>query len=134
MPVKVRWPNLVAKDDPIEDLQETYRLLFPGKDVKALMFVSGKTGKDKNNVYLSQVSKETGWPALYYSRPEQSADEVEKMVREGGFLGTKSYLNLAPPISLPRKSVFWTFSPITNWSVSMNWALSACVTFPEMAA
>ncbi|MBE6962734.1 MAG: hypothetical protein E7445_09830 [Ruminococcaceae bacterium] len=104
VPVKVRWPKLVAEDDPIEDLQETYRLLFPGKDVKALMFVSGRTGKEKNNAYLSQVSKETGWPALYYSRPEQSADEVEKMVREGGFLGTKSYLNLAPAY-IPTKEV-----------------------------
>ena len=47
--VKKRWPSFVASEDPIEDLQETYRLLFPGKDVKALMFISGRTGKDKNN-------------------------------------------------------------------------------------
>ena len=102
--VTVRWPSLVAKDDPIEDLQETYQLLFPGKDVKALMFISGRTGKEKNNAYLSQVSKDTGWPALYYSRPEQSADEVEKMIREGGFLGVKSYLSLAPTY-IPTKEV-----------------------------
>ena len=30
VPVKVRWPNLVAKDDPIEDLQETYDLPITG--------------------------------------------------------------------------------------------------------
>lgn len=27
----VLWPTLVALDDSIEDLQETYRLMFPGK-------------------------------------------------------------------------------------------------------
>jgi len=109
--VTVRWPSLVAKDDPIEDLQETYRLLFPGKDVKALMFISGRTGQDKNNAYLAQASRDTGWPALYYSRPEQSADEVEKMIREGGFLGVKSYLNLAPAYIPTREVRIFDFFP-----------------------
>lgn len=93
---KLRWPSLVANENPIEDLQETYKLMFPGKDVKALMFISGRTGHKENNAYLSKVSKETGWPALFYSRPEMSADELEKNIREGGFLGVKSYFNLAP--------------------------------------
>ncbi len=89
----VTWTSTVAKENPIEDLQETYRLMFPGKDVKALMFISGKTGLEKNNAYLSEVSKKTGWPALYYSVPTQSADELEQKIREGGFLGVKSYLS-----------------------------------------
>ena len=45
----VTWTSTVAKDNPIEDLDETYKLMFPGKDVKALMFISGKTGVEKNN-------------------------------------------------------------------------------------
>ncbi len=92
----VTWTDTVASENPIEDLQETYQLMFPGKDVKALMFVSGKTGIDKNNAYLSEASKKSGWPALYYSHPEQSADELEKKIREGGFLGVKCYLSWAP--------------------------------------
>ena len=91
----VTWPSLVAADNPVEDLQETYRLMFPDKDVKALMFNNG-TGSARNNAYVSESSKKSGFPALYYSRPTQSADEVEKYVREGGFLGLKSYLDLAP--------------------------------------
>lgn len=91
----VTWPSLVAADNSIEDLQETYRLMFPGKDVKALMFTSGG-GWDKNNAYVAESSKKSGFPALYYSQPTQSADEVERKVREGGFLGLKSYLDLAP--------------------------------------
>ena len=100
----VSWTGLVASEDPIEDLQETYRLMFPGKDVRSLMFISGRTGKEKNNAYLSQVSKETGWPALFYSRPEMSADEIERSIRDGGFLGLKSYLSTAPSY-IPTKQI-----------------------------
>lgn len=93
----VTWTEAVASENPIEDLQETYRLMFPGKDVKALMFASGPhVGIKKNNEYLSKASKESGWPALYYSHPTESADEVEKAIRDGGFLGVKCYLNRAP--------------------------------------
>ena len=85
----VTWTSTVAKENPIEDLQETYRLMFPGKDVKALMFISGRTGNKENNAYLSDVSRRTGWPALYYSHPDQSARELEKNIPQGGFLGLK---------------------------------------------
>jgi predicted TIM-barrel fold metal-dependent hydrolase len=95
----VLWPKLVAKDNSVEDLQETYRLMFPGKEVSALMFTSEvhsiESGR-RNNEYVAKCSKKTGWPALYYSHPKQSADEVEKMIRDGGFLGIKSYLSLSP--------------------------------------
>jgi len=93
----VTWTATVASENPIEDLQETYRLMFPGKDVKALMFPSGPhVGIKKNNEYLSKASKESGWPALYYSHPTETADEVENAIRNGGFLGVKCYLNRAP--------------------------------------
>ena len=98
-----KWTQLVAEDNSIEDLQETYSLMFPGKDVKALMFMNAK-GLIKNNEYVSKVSKESGWPALYYSHPSQSADEVEAEIRKGGFLGVKSYLSLAPKY-IPQKEV-----------------------------
>ena len=98
----VSWTSTVAKDDPIEDLQETYQLLFPGKDVKSLMFSISYS--EKQNAYLSRVSKETGWPALYYSLPEQSADELERRIREGGFLGVKCYLSRAPKY-IPAKEI-----------------------------
>ena len=95
----VLWPSLVALDNSIEDLQETYRLLFPGKDVSALMFTSAVHDIEsgvKNNEYVSAASKRSGWPALYYSHPTQSPDEVEVKIREGGFIGIKSYLSLSP--------------------------------------
>ncbi len=91
----VSWPNMVAADNSIEDLQETYDLLFPNKDVKALMFTSGG-GSAANNQYVADSSAKTGWPALYYSRPTETPDELEAKIRAGNFLGIKSYLNLAP--------------------------------------
>ncbi len=91
----VTWPSLVAKDNSIEDLMETYRLMFPGKQVGALLFAN-QGGNDAQNEYVRQSAEKTGLPALYYSHPTESADEVERKIREGGFLGTKSYLNLSP--------------------------------------
>lgn len=92
---KVTWPSLIAKDNPIEDLRETYRLLYPEKEVCALVFSSGNN-YDKKNEYVSKSSEKTGFSALYFSRPGQSADELEEKIKSGGFLGLKSYLDLSP--------------------------------------
>ncbi len=92
---KVVWPSLVALDDSIEDLRETYRLLFPGKDVSALIFTNDAKN-EKLNEYVRQSAAKSGFPSLYFSYPEQSADEVEEKIRSGGFLGLKSYLDLSP--------------------------------------
>lgn len=89
------WSNNIVLDNSVEDLQETFREMLPGKEVSALMF-SSKRGSKANNDYVAESSRKTGWPALYYSHPEESADEVEKRIREGHFLGIKSYLELAP--------------------------------------
>ena len=99
----VTWPSLVALDNSIEDLQETYRLMFPGKDVKALMFTS-RGGWEANNNYVSECSKKSGWPALYYSDPAETPEELEAHIRGGGFLGVKCYLNRTP-MYLPEKEI-----------------------------
>ena len=91
----VSWPSMVAADNSIEDLQETYELMFPGKKVKALMFTSGGASVANNN-YVSEASAKSGFPALYYSRPEESAEAIRRKVLAGGFLGLKSYLSFAP--------------------------------------
>jgi len=91
----VTWPSLVARQNSIEDLQETYRLFFPGKDCKALVFSNAGHGEVINN-YVADASRRSGFPALYYSHPNQSAEEIEQKIREGGFLGLKSYLDLSP--------------------------------------
>lgn len=108
----VTWPSLVAEDNSVEDLQETYRLLFPGKEVTPLMFTSGeREALPDLNVYVKESAAKTGYPALYYSRPEESAEEIEQKIREGGFLGLKSYLNLAPWYLPEREIRIFDFFP-----------------------
>lgn len=94
----VSWPYLVARDNSAEDLAESYRLLFPGKRVVPMVFANPEPLDDiaQHNGYVRRSAEAYGYPALYYSHPAQSAAEVEKNVLEGGFLGLKSYLNLAP--------------------------------------
>ena len=99
----VIWPSLVAKDNPVEDLIETYKIMFPDKKAKALMFgntTENRTCLKNMNDYVSSCSKETGFPALYFSHPEESAEELEKAIVSGGFLGVKSYLTISDP-SIP---------------------------------
>ena len=91
----VTWPSLVADTNPIEDLQETYRLMFPGKDVSALCFTT-ELPYDMNNAYVASSTASVGWAGLYYSDPKESAEDLEKHIREGGFLGTKCYLSRSP--------------------------------------
>ncbi len=94
----VTWPQLVAKDNPIEDLQETYRLMFPHKEVSALIFASvgPDDPQDIANNYIAECANKTGWPALYYSHPHQSGEDLEHRILAQGFLGIKSYLSLSP--------------------------------------
>ena len=69
----VTWPSLVAADDSIEDLQETYRLMLPGKDVTALMFSNSGRSQQAND-YVADASRRSGFPALYFSAPEESPE------------------------------------------------------------
>ena len=102
----VTWPSLVAEENPIEDHLECYKLLFPGKQVTPMIFTSlvNAESADGLNDYVSQCAKEHDLPALLFTVPEWSAADVERKVREGGFLGIKVYLNLAPTY-LPRQEI-----------------------------
>ena len=94
----VKWPSMVAKDNSIEDLLETYRLMFPDKKAKALLFgqVSEEIDTKKGNAYISDCAKKFGFPSLFVSNPGMTSEEFEKGIEEGGFLGCKVYLNYAP--------------------------------------
>ncbi len=103
----VSWPARVARENPIEDHLESYRLLFPGKQVTSLIFSNVPGAGDDHegmNRYVAEVSRRHGLPALLFSHPAWSAEELERRVQEGGFLGIKSYLSLAPAY-LPRREI-----------------------------
>lgn len=102
----VTWPSLVVKENPIEDHLECYKLLFPGNQVTPMIFTGlvNAESADGLNDYVSRCAKEHNLPALLFAVPEWSAEDVERKVREGGFLGIKVYLNLAPAY-LPRQEI-----------------------------
>ncbi|MEI8063267.1 MAG: amidohydrolase family protein [Verrucomicrobiota bacterium] len=94
----VSWPARVAKDSPIEELQETYRLMFPDKQVTPLIFPIGPSNGNlgKLNAYASKCHRRHKVPALIWSDPKWSAEELERRIIAGGFSGAKSYLIMAP--------------------------------------
>ena len=105
----VSWPSRVAKENPIEDHIECYRLMFPDKEVIPMCFSSIKRGDDIEalNNYVSEACGKHNYPALLFSPPWWSAEEFENKVKDGGFLGAKVYLNLSPEyIPMPEIRIF----------------------------
>lgn len=94
----VSWPSMVALDNSAEDIIESYKLMFPDKEVTPLIFSSIRPGDDfdVNNNYIKECSEKYDMPALYYSSPEMSAEYLENKIIEGKFLGIKAYLDHAP--------------------------------------
>jgi len=104
-PRAVTWTSLVARDNPVEDLIESYRLLLPGKRVTPLMFAMvPKDNLDVQNAYVAECSRRTKFPALLFTDPEWTAKEVEERMLAGGFLGAKAYLTTAPAY-IPAKEI-----------------------------
>jgi predicted TIM-barrel fold metal-dependent hydrolase len=93
----VSWPSRVALDNSIEDLDETYRLLFPGKCVIPQIFSNLATGDDVDaaNAYTSACAARRAYPALIFAAPQWSGAEFENRVLAGGFVGAKVYMTMA---------------------------------------
>ena len=92
------WPRRVAVDNSIEDLMETYRLMLPEQEVTPVVFgwPERDANLEKTNAYASQAARDHNLAGLLVTTPEWSGAEVERRLREGGFLGLKPYLNWAP--------------------------------------
>ena len=100
----VSWPALVAAESPVEELLETYNMLFPGKDVTPLIFslISRSDDIPAMNNYISESAQKHNLPSLLFTLPEWGAEELYQKIVTGKYLGAKVYLNLAPsylPIS-----------------------------------
>lgn len=94
----VTWPLRVAEQGPIEELVETYRLLFPDKSVTPLIFSFVESHDDDfegANRYVRQSANAQGCPSLVFASPRWSAEEFERQIEDGGFIGAKVYLTLA---------------------------------------
>ncbi len=112
-PRLVSWPSRVADENPVEHLQETYRQFLPGRRVVPLMFATVPSGNDlmRQNAYVAACARRTGYPALVFSDPAWSAEELERRVKAGGFLGAKSYLSMVPAVIPGREIRIFDFFP-----------------------
>ena len=102
----VTWPRLVAKENPIEDLLQTYRLMFPDKHVTPMIFSSLEPQDDMDaaNDYISQSASRYDLPSLIFARPQWSSAEFEQRITAGRFLGAKVYLTMADP-AIPKNEI-----------------------------
>ena len=59
----VTWPLRVAEQGPVEELIETYRLLFPGKSVRPQMFsfIESHRGRLRCGQCLRQSCRSRAW-------------------------------------------------------------------------
>lgn len=114
------WPRLVAEDNAIEDLLETYRLLLPGQEVTPVLFGWPERNADmeQTNAYASQSARQLNLPSLMVTNPEWTAAELEQRVLSGGFLGLKPYLNWAP-LHIPSQEIqIYDFLPPAHLEVA----------------
>ena len=110
----VTWPHRVALDNSIEDLLESYRLLFPGKRVTPLIFGMALSRRDDihgGNDYVSSSAQRYGLPALIFADPKWSEAEFEQRIVAGKFLGAKVYLTRSDPRIAEKDIQIFDFLP-----------------------
>ena len=94
----VSWTTLVAKDNPIQDLMETYSLMFPGKSVTPCIFpwVEPVEKIDALNAYTRASATDYTLPVLLLVHPTWPVEKLEQQLVTGGYQGIKVYLNFSP--------------------------------------
>ena len=91
------WWERVAKDQSIEDLLESYELMFPGKQVTPLVFfASVNPDLTEGNELVRKVAEKHNFPALIFSKPTWTASKLEEGILAGKFIGAKAYHNYVP--------------------------------------
>ncbi|MBN1446181.1 MAG: amidohydrolase family protein [Candidatus Omnitrophica bacterium] len=109
----VTWPSRVAEENSAEDLMDSYKLLFPGKEVIPLLFNSPIVSKNLDilNRYVIQSAEKYKLPSLMLCRPDWTAEKFSERLEEGNFLGVKPYLNFAPADIPGDKVCIFDFMP-----------------------
>lgn len=133
------WPNMVAADNSVEDLNETNRLLFPGKKVISVLYGQPMITIDlkKNNDYVARCAQKYGFPALYISHPSQSAESVERAVLANPcFKGLKVYLQFAPGYIPSNEIRIYDFLPHTHLALAdkHGWVVQLHIARPRRLA
>ena len=83
----------VVDEYPHEIFAEVEKRLWPGREVKALVFgtVAPDADLDATNAYAAEAARLHSWEALLVPSMDDDADAILEKVRTGGFLGLKPY-------------------------------------------
>ena len=133
------WPNMVAKDNSVEDLNETNRLLFPDKKVISVLYGQPFMTVDlkMNNRYVSECADRFDYPALYITHPSQSPESVERNVLANPrFQGIKVYLEFAPSYIPSNEIRIFDFLPHEHLKVAdkYGWVVQVHIARPKRLA
>ena len=133
------WPNMVAHDNSVEDLNETNRLLFPDKQVISVLYGQPMVTIDlkKNNAYVAQSADKYNFPALYIAHPSQSAESVERAVLANPrFKGLKVYLQFAPSYIPNNEIRIYDFLPHAHLALAdkYGWVVQIHIARPKRLA
>jgi predicted TIM-barrel fold metal-dependent hydrolase len=92
----VTWIQMVANENPIEDLLETYEYMFPEKKVTPVIFGQPTADIKASNEYVEQSAKKYNLPSLMLTDYGMSGEYLEQEIIRGGYLGIKPYLSNSP--------------------------------------
>ena len=120
----IYWPDRVAVDNTIEDIIQTYKDLFPGKEVVPVIFSTVKCIHEKANAYCSEASKKYNYPALFLTDYGMSAEYLEEQVVKGGFKGLKPYFYNCKPGIDPREAGIYDYLPHSHLEVANKLGLT----------
>lgn len=127
------WPKRVATENPVEDLFETYHLMFPGKTVIPLMFPYPMDLKDIKaaNKYILDCIEEEKTYGLILAQPEWSMEVFEEELMKGDYKGAKVYLNFAPS-NIPKNEIcIFDFLPHHQLSVLNRYGMIIMLHIPR---
>ena len=132
------WPAMVAAENSIEDLIQTNLELFPGKIITPVLYSYVNVALDTklSNAYVAECARHYRFPALYLSRPEEPAEEIEKNVLSGGFCGLKVYLEFAPSYIPTNEIRIYDFLPREQLALAdkHGWVVQLHIARPKRLA
>lgn len=129
----VSWTSLVAEDNPIEDLIETYKLMFPGKNVTPCVFpwVEPLHKIDELNEYTRTLAVARHLPVLFLDCPTYSMEELEEKLVNGKYNGVKVYLSFAPSYIPGNEVRIFDFLPHSHLAVLNKLGLMVMLHIPR---
>ena len=131
----VSWPSRVAETNPIKDLVETYRLMFPDQQVTPLIFsgVQPVDRIDDLNAYTREAAEKADIPSLLYVHPAMKPELLERRLTSEGRQGIKVYLNNSPSYLPPDEIRIFDFLTPAHLEVIDSLGLIVMLHIPRSA-